>query len=109
MNPDQVQQTVNRALKHLYFCIKLYNIQRESGRFFLHEHPRDATSWKEPCMLDISKHENVEKINAHMCPFDMRVLDEGEQQLVYKPTTWMSNSKCILKELNRQCTNKSVA
>ena len=56
-------------------------------------------------MIDISNQAGVGKVHAHMCPFDMKVLSEGEQQLVYKPTTWMSNSKRILQQLNRQCTN----
>ena len=97
MDPALVARKELEGRIHLEFCAELYKLQLESGRFFLHEHPKDATSWKEPCILDTSKHENVQRINAHMCPFDMRVLDEGEHQLVYKPTTWMSNSRCILK------------
>ena len=34
------------GLKHLKFCIELYNIQLSNGLYFLHEHPASARSWQ---------------------------------------------------------------
>ena len=34
----------------LKFCTQLYKIQVAAGRYFLHEHPDRATSWRLPYM-----------------------------------------------------------
>ena len=39
MHPKDVKEKVREGLIHLLFCIKLYNIQLDEGRLFLHEHP----------------------------------------------------------------------
>ena len=105
MDPDEVRRKEIEGHVHLAFCMELYELQVNQGRFFLHEHPRTATSWQAPSVERVARLPGVSKVHAHMCPFDMRVLFEGSQKLVFKPTTWMSNSPCILKELNKQCTN----
>ena len=42
MSPEEVEQRMAYARKHLEFCIKMYEIQWRSGRYFLHEHPESA-------------------------------------------------------------------
>ena len=43
------------AEEHLKFVCKLYKIQVENGRKFLHEHPVGATSWWVKCIEEIKK------------------------------------------------------
>ena len=31
---------------HVRFCCELYKLQAEAGRYFLHEHPANAASWR---------------------------------------------------------------
>ena len=36
---------LKEAKEHLRFVAELYKLQVEQGRIFLHEHPKEATSW----------------------------------------------------------------
>ena len=50
MNPEEVRRKEIEGRIHLAFCMELYEIQIKASRYFLHEHPRNATSWAEPCI-----------------------------------------------------------
>ena len=41
---EKLRIKVQQARKHLYFCAQIYRMQMASGRYFLHEHPKMATS-----------------------------------------------------------------
>ena len=45
--PEEVQQRLAYAKRHLDFCVKLYELQWQVGRYFLHEHLDGASSWME--------------------------------------------------------------
>ena len=40
-----VKAELDAGRDHLIFCMNLYEIQIKGGRFFVHEHPREAASW----------------------------------------------------------------
>ena len=44
---------LREGLEHLTFCCAVYRWQHDGGRFFLHEHPHGAWSWKLPMMQAI--------------------------------------------------------
>jgi len=46
MDPDKLKREKTKATLHLNFMISLYEEQIEAGKYFLHEHPRFATSWQ---------------------------------------------------------------
>ena len=50
----KVEAGKRRARVHLLFCARLYREQLEAGRYFLHEHPKSATSWMEKCMKNLA-------------------------------------------------------
>ena len=86
MNPDKWNALIEKGLRHMRFAIKLYRLQAESNRFFLHEHPSSATSWKMPEMLKLMSDLNVEKSVAHMCRYGMKSADEFGGGHLKKPT-----------------------
>ena len=47
VDPAKVAEIVAEGLLHLRFVCSLYRQQVASGRFFLHEHPASAVSWRE--------------------------------------------------------------
>ena len=47
-DPARFAEKLENAKKHIRFCVELYKMQIEGGRYFLHEHPRRATSWQMP-------------------------------------------------------------
>ena len=100
-DPKVVQEEWQRAMVHLRFVCKLYAIQVAAGRYFLHEHPTGASSWKELCILDILGLPGVQRVNGDQCQYGQET-DAGNP--VKKPTGWMSNAEEVLKMLSLRCT-----
>jgi hypothetical protein len=46
MEPAKWNAMWDKGVRHMLFAIKLYRLQADAGRFFLHEHPSSASSWK---------------------------------------------------------------
>ena len=44
MGDTKWQAMWDKGVRHMLFAIKIYRIQSESGRIFLHEHPQSASS-----------------------------------------------------------------
>ena len=105
-NREEKNKQWEQALTHLNFCVELYKLQYNHGRYFLHEHPASASSWQRSSIMELYKLSGVDRVVSHMCAFGMKSSDSHGDGLVYKPTGWMSNSPCILQELNKQCTNR---
>ena len=83
------EANMEQAKRYVRFCIKIYNYQRENGRYFLHEHPWLATSWMLPEMMALEKQEGVEKVRTDMCQFGMQSRTGGVGSVlghVLKPT-----------------------
>jgi len=99
-DPQVIARERVRAMVHLRFVCQLYQMQLDEGRYFLHEHPAGATSWKEECVETIWRNPSVERIVNDQCQFGQ----EHGGEPVMKPTGWMSNSPHILQQLRKRCT-----
>ena len=91
------------AEEHMRFAIKMYEKQHRAGRYFLHEHPRDASSWAMPEMQKLMKRHGVTAVAADMCQFGMKLKDEIGEAPVKKPTTFLTNCPALAKRLSRRC------
>ena len=100
---EKVDRAIEAAKIHVEFCIKLYKYQIREGRYFLHEHPMTASSWRLERVEEISRSPLVYKTKTHMCRFGMKSEDEQGVGLVKKPTTMMTNSLEVHRELDKQC------
>ena len=56
-------------------------------------------------MTRILRRPDVIRTKTHMCRFGMTLRDQAGEGLVLKPTSFMTNSPCVAKELNKQCYN----
>ena len=63
-------------------------MQIDGGRYFLHEHPDGATSWKLEEIQDILAHDSVVRVTGHTCVHDMTSVDESGPGLVKKAAGW---------------------
>ena len=66
----------------IHFCLTLYEIQRRAGRYYLHEHPRTATSWKLKSMGRFEYYADIMYVDTNMCQFGMVTNHKGEKGLV---------------------------
>ena len=98
----EVERRRVAGVVHLDFVCRLYALQVKNGKYFLHEHPDTATSWKEPCIADMMARETVDRVTGDQCQYGQG--DEAGNP-VRKATGWMSNSPCLLEALSRRCTS----
>ena len=54
------------------FVVKLYEKQRSEGRWFLHEHPAQATSWALTAVEKLSAKEDVITTLADQCQYGLK-------------------------------------
>ena len=65
------QDNLEKAIKHIEFCITLYKMQMDEGRYWLHEHPWGAKSWQIPAMEELLKDPRVHVAYADQCQFGL--------------------------------------
>ena len=106
-DPEVVKQDLRMARAHLDFVVQLYREQIDGGRFFLHEHPDGASSWKEDVIQDILKVPGVCHTTADQCQYGQEVQHgEFRGQPIRKRTGFMSNAPCLLKRLSKKCESQ---
>jgi hypothetical protein len=100
------EELLQQAKRYVRFCASVYEYQRANGRYFLHEHPWLATSWKLDVMLRLEAYPDVQKVETHMCQFGMQSRTGGvgsELGPVLKPTGFLTNCPAVARELAMKC------
>ena len=103
MKPEKWEALWEKGVRHMRFAIKLYKLQAENGRFFIHEHPNSASSWKLPEMVELMECLDIKKVVGHMCRYGMHSKDEQGIGMVKKPTGFLSNSEFVRTQLQNKC------
>ena len=101
----QVKEDLEKGRVHLRTAVAAYHRQMDAGRYFLHEHPKTATSWGEPEMLALMKTPGVYTVQGPMCRFDMMSEDEHGVSYVKKETQFVTNSPRLAEALQGVCSN----
>ena len=102
---EKFEERLKNAEKHIQFVVKLYRMQLEGGRYFIHEHPASASSWKLPCMRDLWKEKGVHAVIADQCEFGLKSRDKWGDAQARKPTRFMTNAHCVGETLDVRCQN----
>ena len=95
---------------HLRFVASLYRDQLENGKYFLHEHPRWASSWGVPEVNDMVHTPGVRLVHGDQCQFGAEV-KRGKLQgsPVLKPIGFLTNSTAIANALEQRCQGRNGA
>ena len=96
-----------KAVRHMEFVAKLYKLQMDGGRYFLHEHPKNASSWTLKCMKEVIQELGVYRVEADMCRFGLTATDTMGEGLVKKPTSFLTNSLCVANAIGLKCNNST--
>ena len=91
---EEVDARLAYGRKHLECCAKLYALQWIAGRYFLHGHPAEATSWQEDCIKNILKKEGVLKVTGDQCRYGLRSNDGHRDGLARKRTGLVQGPNC---------------
>ena len=81
----------------------------ESGRYFLHEHPKTATSWREPCIESLAADPTVMRTEIDQCAYGLVSKDQEGVAPAKKPTSFLTNSIGLVNSLNKKCARMSQA
>ena len=79
------------GIQHLTFLLELYADQAAAGRFFLHEQPRNNSSWTTDPVKEMQQIPGAFVIESDQCCFGLVGSDEHGEALIQKPTRWISN------------------
>ena len=86
-NTEEVKELFKRAIKHIIFTVHLCELQTESGRYFVSEHPKSAKSWQLACTKKLADMRGVIRINIDMCMFGtVSTVEDMQVAPAKKPT-----------------------
>ena len=101
---DAMRKAYLEAVEHMRFVVRLYREQLDNGRYFLHEHPANATSWRLDFVEDLLQTPSVFRVVGDQCQYGAEAISGPRRgQPVKKPSGFMSNSVEVLNSLNRRC------
>ena len=103
MPKSKVDAAIAEGRTHLSFMASIYRRQIINGKFFLHEHPAGAASWKEPSIAALMKLPCVFAVASHQCMFGLMTPSGDGHALAMKPTRFMTNSPQMIQCLSRTC------
>ena len=98
------EEKKRQAVEHVRFCMQLYKMQMQNGRYFLHEHPEGATSWDLEMVKEIEEFPGVHKVRCDQCQYGLVTTVKGETRPARKPTAFISNSWFVSNELTMRCS-----
>ena len=103
MAPGEKARRLEEARKHIEFVCRLYKARRLRGKYYLHEHPAQATSWDEPSIKKLQRDTQGCKTTFDMCQFGLISWDdEGKPKPAKNTTTVLTNMPSLQGELNRR-------
>ena len=97
------KKRLNNIKIHLGFVCTLHLLQHREGRYFIHEHPRSATSWREPCMQNVMRRTGAILTTLDQCMYGLVQKVGSETLPARRATTLMSNMPAVQATLSTRC------
>ena len=79
-------------------CVHVCNLQMEMQKHFVHEHPKDSTSWEMPEVQSLVKDPIVYSIDGPMCRWSLKTRG-SKAEFMRKQTRWLTSSTEIAEVL----------
>ena len=102
-DPTVVSREYVRAMVHIRFTMQLYELQLSAGRYFLHEHPAQATSWAEAEVQKIQRMPGIQTVVGDQCQYEA---SDKYGNPIKKPTKFMTNRLHIGYALGQRCSGR---
>lgn len=87
MSTEEVEARYAYARRHLEFSTRLYKMQMDAGRYFLHGHRHAAISWQEDCIRRILGKHGVVKVVGDQCMYGF--ISRDKQRRPSEETDWV--------------------
>ena len=78
------RQQYSEAVGHIRFIFVLYRLQVRKGRWFVHERPKDSTSWKLKEVSSLGKVEGAFDVEIDQCMYGLAAIGESRVSLAIK-------------------------
>lgn len=76
------------------------------GRYFIHEHPDRASSWKLPQVETLRNAEGTWEVKTDICMHGLTTVKQGVRAPARKPTRFLTNSWCVAMALDKRCDGR---
>ena len=64
---DGLHRAALRGELHVRFCCKLYELQAEAGRYYIHDHPANAMSWQLEEVKELLRTDGARQVVSDQC------------------------------------------
>jgi hypothetical protein len=109
-DPEAMRRARIAATVHIDFVASLYEEQIDGGRYFLHEHPRCASSWVVPSIERVRARTGTQKVHGDQCQFGAEIRRGTMKGApIKKPSGFLTNAPCIAEALDAQCRGQGGA
>jgi hypothetical protein len=90
------EAALKEGIEHINFCAAVYKWQHARERYFLHEHPWGASSWRLQAMKALRTLKGVELVRMDQCMVGQEAWDRNEDgtwawRPARKRTGWLTN------------------
>ena len=79
-------------------CVQRYKLQMEMQKHFVHEHPKDSTSWEMPEVQFLFNDPRVYSIDGPVCRWSLKARG-SKAEFMRKQTRWLTSCKEIAEVL----------
>ena len=86
-------------------ALNTYSAQAAAGRYFLHEQPRNNSSWETHRVKQMQQIPGAFTIECDQCCFGLKGSDDLGEALIQKPTRWITNLAAIDAAIGFRCQN----
>ena len=107
MTQREKDDELHRARVHMQSVCRMYKLQHDEGRYFLHEHRQSELPWRKDCVKEIQDLTGAKlmSINQGSCSLSS-VGRVGSVRLNEKPPTMMANCPAIAFTLKKRYTKR---
>ena len=108
---EMTQEDSDQGVLLLHVAVRAWRLQMKSGRHFIFEHPRDASSWTDPELVALMQVDSVEVVELDQRMHGLTSTDEIGSAPAEKGTRLLTNmqaahvvvSKCCNHEHTHRC------
>ena len=101
-----MQEEMDQGVLLLRVAVRVCRFQMKSGRHFIFEHPREASSWADPELAALMHDSSVEVVDLDQCMYGLETKDEAGMGPVRLPTRLLTNMKTARVVLSKRCNHE---
>ena len=101
-----MQEEIDQGVLLLRVAVRVCRFQMKSGRHFIFEHPREASSWADPELAALMHDNSVEVVDLDQCMYGLETKDEVGMGPVRLPTRLLTNMKTARVVLSKRCNHQ---